>query len=494
MLRERWKKHGRGVIHEDSVQVEDDLFLGTDRCQCRWRTSSRLYYHISQKSICFLLSCIVPCCFIVIYFNLDQSCTKAKMLVAQHTTTPKGKILKPARYHVYQGQIDTALLFKENTTTNSSSSLVLFEQHAPINSTAKSEQLPKCPNGMNIPGVSIHGTILHKSFTSFSRAWGNVLSPYWAARVMAQLGGYDYQGSVLGQGTWMEFLPTMVSRRPPKPELYNRVCSTCTRWEYFHECHYGWGYIQKTIFHDIRNAIETYVQIHNKTELINVHVTNQFQATDWLIYDRCCIFCHGTHGISDIYAYDNIPTEGTFTVYTLSPPYHKIHESNGMCQPALHKLRDVYLKWRNPNITIVPLANSEQWVDWARLVYAPNLLLPSVGTSFGLWAALANVKVITGPPMKGILLDSLPDTFHIYSSSKMFGVEAKEYFGMKSSYVRSRVLQWWLNDVSFEAIDCFFHPTLVIIASISCDTKALCSSVRPFFTFSLLRTLYKFFF
>ena len=477
MLRDRRKKNDKDVVHEDSVRVEDHFrFLGADRCQCRRRTSSHLYHQICKKSFCFfLLSCIVPCCYIAI------ACTKAKMMMTQNTAT-KAKISEPARYHVYQGQIDTALLFKENSTTNSSSSSLA------INGTEQYNPLPKCPNGMNITGVSIHGTILHKWFKSFvSGTWGNILSPYWAARVMAQLGGYEYQGSVLGRGTWMEFLPTKVSRRPPKPELYNHICNTCNRWKYFHECHYGWGYIQKTIFHDTRNAIETYVQIQNKTDLMNTYVTNQFQATDWLIYDRCCIFCHGTHGISDIHAYDNIPTEGTFTVYTLSPTYHDTDESNGMCQPVLHKLRDVYLKWRNPNITIVPLANSEQWVDWARLVYAPNLLLPSVGTSFGLWAALANVKVITGPPMKGISLDSLPDTFHIYSSPTMFGVEAEEYLGMKTSYARSRVLQWWLNDVSFEAIESTLDEVLEnlnisramfdSLKSLNLTTAALASSV-----------------
>jgi hypothetical protein len=60
-----------------------------------------------------------------------------------------------------------------------------------------------------------------------------------------------------------------------------------------------------------------------------------------------------------IYADDKIPTEGTFTMYTLSPPYDERDEGDGMCQPALHKLRDVYIKWRNPNITILPLLNHE---------------------------------------------------------------------------------------------------------------------------------------
>ena len=97
-------------------------------------------------------------------------------------------------------------------------------------------------------------------------------------------------------------------------------------------------------------------------------------------------------------AYNVIPTQGTFTVYTMSGRKEGLGEQ--LC-PQLHHIRNDYLRQRNPQISVVSLDNDDpMWVDFARLVYAPNVLIPSTGSSWVLWSVLANngtVKLV--PPL-----------------------------------------------------------------------------------------------
>lgn len=118
--------------------------------------------------------------------------------------------------------------------------------------------------------------------------------------------------------------------------------------------------------------------MNNESKEKTNQVMKVFDSNDWLIYDRCNIFGHGEHGFGSIETYDAIPATGSFRVYSLAN--YARGEDNGLC-PELHVLRDEYIKARNPNVRIITLPTSDMWIDFARLVYAPNVLIPSSGSS-----------------------------------------------------------------------------------------------------------------
>ncbi len=114
-----------------------------------------------------------------------------------------------------------------------------------------------CAALSRIPGVVVSGRTLRKSHTYFSSRWGNVLSPYWMARAMAELGGFAcaahapptpahrsadsnaspqprsavrrYTGAAFGRGTWMEHLPSSAPAVPARSRLYEEACRACPR-------------------------------------------------------------------------------------------------------------------------------------------------------------------------------------------------------------------------------------------------------------------------
>lgn len=218
---------------------------------------------------------------------------------------------------------------------------------------------------------------------------------------MATLGGYKFLSatgpapfvwqtdltdkSVVYLTGWMEYLPKQVAAAPElaQPERFHQTCACVS--EHFHGCAIGWSAMRPLVMEGTRAAMEAYMRTQPTTLAKSLH----FQPTDWLIYERCCVFCHKNHGFSNIHAYDVLPKEGSYTIYTLSPPDADKNDGFGLCTP-LQKLRDEYILERNPKVRIVPLSGETLFEDFGRIVYAPNLLIPSTGTSFGLWAALAN--------------------------------------------------------------------------------------------------------
>mmetsp|Transcript_30508 Transcript_30508/g.60949 ORF Transcript_30508/g.60949 Transcript_30508/m.60949 type:complete len:201 (-) Transcript_30508:273-875(-) len=145
---------------------------------------------------------------------------------------------------------------------------------------------------------------------------------------------------------------------------------------------------------------------------------------DWLIYERCNVLQHYEHGFGTLETYNVIPSEGNFTVYTAESP--KLKEHKGLCT-HLHELRNEYILSRNPNVKIVPTSSSnDQWIDFARLVYAPNLLIPSAGSSWVLWSIIANTgNVHTVPQLGGEFLGTMdtsiyPPNFSVVKSSVIY--------------------------------------------------------------------------
>mmetsp|Transcript_30508 Transcript_30508/g.60948 ORF Transcript_30508/g.60948 Transcript_30508/m.60948 type:complete len:224 (-) Transcript_30508:872-1543(-) len=101
---------------------------------------------------------------------------------------------------------------------------------------------------IDVPGVTISNHTLVSSYTSTNSNWGNTLSPYWAARVYAELGGYRFSGIPLGkENEWMRNLPTSAESKPARREALKSFCicrrqrhKTWKQYKFFHSCNYGW--------------------------------------------------------------------------------------------------------------------------------------------------------------------------------------------------------------------------------------------------------------
>lgn len=103
---------------------------------------------------------------------------------------------------------------------------------------------------------------------------------------------------------------------------------------------------------------------------------------------------HGFFGFATLSFFDALPTTGNYTIYTMSGR----REGFDLCDD-LHAMRDDYIRSRNPHVTIRHLEQSPKlWIDFSRLVFAPNLLIPSAGSSWSLWSKLSNTgRVVTVP-------------------------------------------------------------------------------------------------
>ena len=308
-----------------------------------------------------------------------------------------------------------------------------------------------CPHVRTIPigtRFSRDGQTIYQAHTYYSTRWGNVLSPYWAARAMAELGGFSYVGKTFGRGSWMEHLPARAPAKPPQLQKYLRACK-CAKFVYFHDCEHGWAEIGATIAKDTRTAVRSYAATVPNKSLAQIPFT--WNDTDWLIYERCCILCHPGHGFVNIHAMDVLPKTGSYNVYTLTPRGIDQSEGNGMCG-RLHALRDEYIKWRNPHVNLVTLQPSDLWVDYARIVFAPNFVIPSAGTSWGLWAFLANTGnvYVAQPNVLHMHTPDLPSNVHVLDLPVMTIDMARRTFNISSGHKllsegRRRLETWFLG-------------------------------------------------
>ena len=236
---------------------------------------------------------------------------------------------------------------------------------------------------------------------------GNVLSPYWAARAMAEIGGYQYTGRAFGQGTWMEFLPTQAPPRTPLPQLFQQICYRCKAYEFFNkgECSEAWSHMAPVI----QNETQTAIMQHSKTRASqeeNEQIFRFFEPNDWLVYNRCCVFNHIEFAPGVIQTFDAIPSEGSFNVYIMMG---RSEDRYSFCKIIVDESVE-YMKKRNPAINITFLPQSSLFVDFSRLVYAPNVLVAGMGSSWALWSAvLANSNNIVAHAQMWSNVSMLPN-------------------------------------------------------------------------------------
>ena len=124
---------------------------------------------------------------------------------------------------------------EEATTATVKSTTIPIQPQEPVTCQSVAGTNPR------IPGVSIRGHSLSKSFTYYSDNWGNVLSPYWAARIYAELGGYEYTGRPIGPADgWMYHLPTSADAKSVRAGVLDKFCRCTMSYEFYHACNYGW--------------------------------------------------------------------------------------------------------------------------------------------------------------------------------------------------------------------------------------------------------------
>lgn len=210
--------------------------------------------------------------------------------------------------------------------------------------------------------------------------WGNSLSPYWVARSIALLSGLAFRGGLYGS-QWMSKLPQFVDKNPARVNLreIHKLCSNnCTlvregerffHLEFGHECTNGWTQIIDIIQTDTQKALKSY--------------SEKFKNTDeWLIYDRP-FSNHRLQGYADESMSDVIPCHARVTMLRCS-----ISDAN-VCR-FVQKKRILQMKKRCPNMLVHEKNMSSREEDFARIVFTPNLVIGTAGSTWALWASLAN--------------------------------------------------------------------------------------------------------
>ena len=243
-----------------------------------------------------------------------------------------------------------------------------------------------------------------------SNNWGNTLSPYWQARGAAFLMGSSFTCN-WGTNTWMKFLPGPTT--PPSsnsscvktyPELFYRMCNDSgpdCNMVYAHKCAGAWNYIQDVVQKNTRSAMERWAAINNQTIPF-------FTTSEIVVYDRCergTILGHDEHGPIGYSAFQYIPR-----TVTIVRQVYAAARNTSFCN-ALRQSQIAYLHRIRPDITVIPSPGSI-WEDFAKLVYAPHVLVMSAGSSFSLWSTLANIGHVWTPPLYGGMTPYVGRNFH----------------------------------------------------------------------------------
>ncbi len=229
-----------------------------------------------------------------------------------------------------------------------------------------------------------------------SERWGNVLSPYWQARGAAHLSGYNFSCQAFGRHTWMEHLPTSVRADPqvcPNREAFAMMCHDpgpkCDSMEYAHKCVGAWNHIVPALARDTRRALELAAD--------GVQLAT-WSDSDLVVYDRCAsdtVGSHDEHAPVGFSAYKLVPQWVQRIFYVFDNVTRKEPQCN-----QIREARIAYIQRLLPHAHIHLSAGTRQ-EDFTKLVFAPNVFVAAQGSSFALWATLANIGQVWMPILYG---------------------------------------------------------------------------------------------
>ncbi|KAG2500535.1 hypothetical protein HYH03_001312 [Edaphochlamys debaryana] len=226
--------------------------------------------------------------------------------------------------------------------------------------------------------------------------WGNLVGPYFQCLSVAQLLGWTFRYASAFHEDWMARLPRTVAPGLVKvdPAEVKRAMDVCSNdlWCFPHDCLYGWRAAKPAIQNVLRTTFFTWLRDTGKEP-------HAFAPTDALIQVRCSsdtLLWHSSYG----------PAAFSFYVRNL-PAYvrrvYALHAQHGFMSPAyfepcerIVKALGEYITAHRPDVKF-EIVGGERWEDFARLILAPVLFIEG-GSSWGLWAALANTGRVFHPP------------------------------------------------------------------------------------------------
>ncbi|CAF4985411.1 unnamed protein product, partial [Rotaria sp. Silwood1] len=149
------------------------------------------------------------------------------------------------------------------------------------------------------------------------------------------------------------------------------------------------------------SALERWAQLNNET-------IPMFTPSEMVMYDRCSeenTIEHSEYGPIGFSAFKCIPK----IVTVLYHVYDKA-QTTFFCD-VLRREQIKYLKTIRPDLIIINSPGSI-WQDFAKLVYAPYVLVIYAGSSFAMWASLANVGHVWIPPLYGGMTPDVGSNYH----------------------------------------------------------------------------------
>jgi hypothetical protein len=252
-----------------------------------------------------------------------------------------------------------------------------------------------------------------------SDRWGNVLSPYWLARSVANMLGYRFVCPRFGGSSWMARLPTAIGPEPglcPNKEAFRRVCDhpNCDALVYAHKCA-GWELAIPVISRDTRQALEGSAALEK--------LPRWDKETDLVLWDRCAedtVASHSEHAPVGFSAIELVPESIRRIFYVYSAEGFK----QKLCQ-EIQQARIEHIKQTRPSVEVI-LSPGSMEEDFAKLVFAPNVLVVSSGSSFGLWATLANTGNVWMPLPYGGFTPYVRPNYHWLTSVPMLTTDVCE--------------------------------------------------------------------
>lgn len=216
-----------------------------------------------------------------------------------------------------------------------------------------------------------------------TNSWGNSLSPYWTARAIALLSGLSFQAN-LATSTWMANLTRYAAANKTRANLavVEKLCSkNCTlmregkRFKHLrfgHECTDAWTQIVDIIQADTRKALRP-------------HFKGVVDPREWLLYDRP-FANHPLQGYVDETNTDVVPCDARVIVIRCS----------GLCR-HIQLRRIQHLRQKCSTVIVNTKNMSSREVDFSRLVFTPNVLVGTAGSTWALWSTLANTGNVYFP-------------------------------------------------------------------------------------------------
>jgi len=235
-----------------------------------------------------------------------------------------------------------------------------------------------------------------------------VLSPYWLARSVAKMLLYRFRTTAaVGDDSWMRFLPTDIA--PPEgsngcpninnKEAFRRMCDhqriECDTLLYAHKCS-GWELALPEMSGDTQQALAEHA---NTARMKLLTSPSSWRDSDMVLWDRCAhntVCAHSEHAPIAFSGLEFIPSsiKRLFYVYA-----NDSFQQSGICQ-QIQNARIEYLKQIRSDVQII-LDPGDIEEDFAKLVFSPNVIVVSAGSSFALWSTLANTGNVWMPAPYG---------------------------------------------------------------------------------------------